>query len=123
MKRTLLAAALLASLCSSAVAFDETCHGHKARYRAAYHHWHGPFYHAAYGAPMALIIPPTAEYTSDYAWGVCGTSQSRNDTQFQRPYPGPYGYDYGYGSYGFMPTPPWPSNTRQFGVYPVRGPW
>jgi len=37
---------------------------------------------------------------------------------FQRPYPGPYG-----GGVGFLPTPYWPSDTRQFGIYPVRGPW
>jgi hypothetical protein len=39
--------------------------------------------------------------------------------QFTRQFPG-YGYDGGVPFYG---TPAWPSDTRQFGVYYVRGPW
>jgi len=86
--------------------------------------WHGRYYHVGYSGPVALVVPPTAEMTSDYSWGVAGTRVTRIDHQFQRPYPGPayYWSGYGYG-YGFAPTPRWPSDTAQFGVYYVRGPW
>jgi hypothetical protein len=41
--------------------------------------------------------------------------------QFRRPYPGP-GAVGGSGG-GFLPTPNQPSDTVQFGVNAVRGPW
>jgi hypothetical protein len=95
-------------------------HGNKAaQYRAAQAPWHGGYYYTQWGAPVALLIPPTAEMHTDYAWGVPSTRISRNDHQFQRPYPG-NGYG---GGYGFLPTPQYPSDTQQFGVYYVRGPW
>ena len=39
--------------------------------------------------------------------------------QFQRPYPGPLSYD----PRTLRPVPTVPSDTTQFGVYSVRGPW
>jgi len=95
-------------------------HGNKAAlYRASQTPWHGGYYYTQWGAPVALLIPPTAEMHTDYAWGVPSTRVSRNDHQFQRPYPG-NGYG---GGYGFLPTPQYPADTQQFGVYYVRGPW
>ena len=120
MKIRLLALALLALAGTARVeAFDESHHGHESRWRAQLRPWHGSFYHMQYGAPVALVVPPTAPFSADYNWGVCGTEVTRNDHQFQRPYPGPYPP----GMNGYYPTPNWPSSTRQFGVYPVRGPW
>ena len=40
------------------------------------------------------------------------------DHQFQRPWPNGF-----YTPYGFLPGAQWPSDTRQFGTYYVRGPW
>ena len=122
-KTKLLAVALVALAGSAAVtdalAFEETHSGYSSRYRAALRPWHYAYYNTEYGAPVALVVPPTSEWTTDYNWGVCGTEQTRIDHQFQRPYPGPYPP----GSAGFRSTPHWPSSTRQFGVHPVRGPW
>jgi hypothetical protein len=81
--------------------------------------WHGDYYEAAWGAPVALVVPPTAEYQTNYRWGVGGYRVTPIYHQFQRGYPGP-------GSPNgtqFLPTPQWPSDTNQFGVYYVRGPW
>ena len=79
--------------------------------------WHGAYYDPAWGVPVALVVPPTAEFQSNYSWGVCGTRTSRIYHQFGRNYPG------GEGTGPFYPTPYWPNDTQQFGVYYVRGPW
>lgn len=82
--------------------------------------WHNGFYDPYWGEPIALVVPPTAEYQSNYGWGVGGTRVAPIYHQFGRPYPGPGSYD----AYGrFVPTPKWPSDTQQFGVYYIRGPW
>jgi hypothetical protein len=111
-------AALVAA--SSARAGDETHYGRDARWRASLRPWHGRFYNVQYGQPIALVVPPTAELTTDYGWGSVASRMTRIDHQFQRPWPNGYWSPYGYG---FLPTPAWPSDTRQFGTYYVRGPW
>ena len=80
--------------------------------------WHNGFYDPYWGEPYALVVPPTAEFQANYGWGVGGTRVSPIYHQFGRPYPG---YGVGYG--GFIPTPTQPSDTQQFGVYYIRGPW
>jgi hypothetical protein len=83
--------------------------------------WHNGYYDIQYGQPIALVVPPTAEYQSNYGWGVGGTRASRIYHQFGRPFPG-YGRAY-VGPQGFQPTPAVPSDTLQFGYYYIRGPW
>lgn len=90
-----------------------------ARRRAATLSWHDRYYNSAYGTPVALVVPPTAEYQTDWAWGVSGTRITPIYHQFGRAYPGG-GYG---GGGGFRPTPIWPSDTSQFGIHYVRGPW
>ena len=121
MKLRLLALGLVAAsaLVTMASAGETTLYGCNARWRAAYYPWHDNYYNNAVGRPVALIVPPTAELQTDYGWGVGGTRVTRIDHQYQRPYPG-----YGYGGYpALSPTPYWPSDTRQFGYYYIRGPW
>jgi hypothetical protein len=99
--------------CSQALA-----NRHRRAYRQAqWYPWHGPYYHTGWGSPVALVIPPTASLETSWGWGVTNTRVSRVNHQFTRPHPGFY------GTGGFLPTPRWPSDTRQFGVYNVRGPW
>jgi hypothetical protein len=81
--------------------------------------WHGYNYEAAWGMPMALVVPPTAEWTSNYSWGVGGTHVTPISSQFHRNWYGPGIYD----RRGFKPAPPWPSDTNQMGDYYIRGPW
>jgi hypothetical protein len=69
--------------------------------------------------PVALVVPPTADVRTNWSWGVGGTRIDTIHHQFDFPYSGPGTYDAGM----FRPTPPWPSDTRQFGVYYIRGPW
>jgi hypothetical protein len=78
--------------------------------------WHGQYYYLQYGAPTALVVPPTAAMQQNYSWGV-----SQNTiTPIYHQY-GPTPNQAGGGA--FYGTPIWPSHTRQFGVYPVRAPW
>ncbi len=81
--------------------------------------WHGSYYHTGWGTPVALVVPPTAGVQTNYSWGVPSSRVSRIYPQFQRNYPGPMTTPGG----PFLPTPHWPSDTNQFGVYSVRGPW
>ena len=87
-------------------------------YRAMCYNWHGNYSHAEYGRPVALVVPPTAQLQTDWGWGVPSSRISRIEHQFGRNYPGPGPFA------GPYPDPPqWPRDTRQFGVYHVRGPW
>jgi hypothetical protein len=86
---------------------------------AATYPWHGNHYHIQYGAPIALVVPPTAHMRTQYSWGASQNLMYPIHHQFERNASGP-----GYGGLsGFRPKPPWPSHTDQFGVYYVRGPW
>ena len=87
--------------------------------RAAQYPWHGGFYNVSWGVPVALVVPPTAESYTDWGWGVGNTRVRPICHQCHRNWPGPV-YD---GGQGFYPTPRWPSDTDQFGVYYIRGPW
>jgi hypothetical protein len=80
--------------------------------------WHGDYYYAPWGAPTALVVPPTANMQSSFSWGVTQNSVRPIYHQFGRPYPGQSG-----GASACLPTPRWPAHTDQFGVYYIRGPW
>ncbi len=86
--------------------------------RARCYNWNRNYAYTDYGQPTALVMPPTAQLQTNYGWGVASSRISRIDHQFQRNYPGP-------GEFGgpFRPTPVWPSDTTEFGIYPVRAPW
>ena len=86
--------------------------------RASWYNWNRNYANTAYGQPVALVVPPTANLQTNYGWGVASSRLSRIEHQFQRNFPG-------YGMFGgpYRPTPVWPSDTTQFGVYYVRGPW
>ena len=90
----------------------------KPVYRAQNYNWNRNYAYTDFGAPTALVVPPTAQLQTNYGWGVASSRISRIDHQFQRNYPGN-------GQFGgpFRPTPVWPSHTTQFGIYPVRAPW
>lgn len=98
--------------------FQNSPWGRVAAHRQHYLAWHGDYYDVTYGVPIALVVPPTAGMSTDYHWGVAGMRVTPNYHQFARPYPGPMA-----AGQPFLPTPRWPSDTNQFGVYYVRGPW
>jgi hypothetical protein len=86
--------------------------------------WHNAYYAPQWGTPVALVVPPTAEFQTNYGWGVGGTRVSPIYHQFGRPFPGWYGPSPGYGwGYGFQPTPRWQSDTQQGGYDYIRAPW
>ncbi len=80
--------------------------------------WHGDYYNTTWGVPVVQLVPPTAAHQTNWGWGVGNTRITPIYSQFERNYPGPFE-----PQTGFLPTPPWPSDTLQFGVYYVRGPW
>ena len=84
-----------------------------------WHSWHGGYYNVAWGTPVALVVPPNTETQYRWGWGVGNTRVVPIYSQFQRNWPGPGSYD----PRMFRPTPHWPSDTDQFGVYYIRGPW
>lgn len=81
--------------------------------------WNGEYYHTATGYPVPLVVPPTARASTEWSWGVSQTTVTPIYHQFGRSY---YGEVDG-GASDLRPTPPWPSHTRQFGVYYIRAPW
>ena len=80
--------------------------------------WHGAYYDVAWGVPVAVVVPPTAESQAHLGTGVGDTRVTPINHQFRRGYYNPHE-----GGGPFHPTPPWPSNTDQFGDYYIRGPW
>lgn len=89
-------------------------------YHAAQSPWHGPYYNSAWGRPLALVVPPTADNQVSWGWGVGATNVRPIYHQFGRGNPATYPQE---SWHQFRPTPYWPSHTDQFGVYYVRGPW
>ena len=86
--------------------------------RASMYNWHANYAHTEYGAPVALVVPPTAQLQTNWSWGAPSMRISRIDHQFTRNYPGPLPF-----GAGVQYTPHWPQDTAQMGVYYVRGPW
>ena len=87
--------------------------------------WHGGHTNWRTGQPMALVVPPTAAFQTEYNWGVGQTRSIPIYHQFTG------GGNAGFGGVGaagggaglFRKTPYRPNSTSQFGIYPVRGPW
>ncbi len=124
MKRALLLTAAtlamtMAGFVEMAGAGERTLMGAIAHRRAQKTPWHGNYYESAWGMPVALVVPPTAAYQTKWGWGVGNTRSVPIYHQFERTPTGP-GY---YNRSQFLPTPAWPSDTDQFGVYYVRDPW
>ncbi len=87
--------------------------------------WHAGYYETAWGRPMPVVVPPTATHQTDYGWGISNTRVTRIWPQYSGPHTG-YPYDPAAGvgaNEQWRPAPYWPSDTSQFGVYYIRGPW
>ena len=124
MKRFLLLTVVIVAVAGtvpvdSAPAAERGSMATRMQYYTACYPWHGGYYHSAWGAPVALVVPPKAELQTHWGWGVGNTRTTFIWHQFQRDYPGPGTYTGGM----FRPTPYWPSDTDQFGTYYIRGPW
>ena len=109
----------------SPAGLDATRMHHWNYQQASVNPWHGTYNYWRYGQPMALVVPPTAAFQTEYNWGVGQTKSFPIYHQYHRT--GTQGISVmgsnGVMTNGFSNTPYWPSSTRQFGVYPVRGPW
>ena len=113
---------LLATLAGALLSTSESWAGdiihndRAARWYNATRSWHGPYAPAAWGRPVALIVPPTVNMQTEYAWGVGRTRMAPINHQFARPYALPM-------MGPTRPAPIWPADTQQMGSYSVRGPW
>jgi hypothetical protein len=118
----LVAVAAIVILATVSEAFAGGSRAAQKRYtlRSQGRSWHSGWYDPSVGRPMALVVPPTAEFMSQYSWGVPSTRVTPLYHQYSRPYPGAGALP---GTSPLLPTPPVPSDTVQFGVSPVRGPW
>ena len=81
--------------------------------------WNTNYYDPAWGMPVAVVVPPRVHWQSNYAWGVGGSRLNRVGAQYQAEFPGP---ESAYNQRNYLPAPPQPSDTQQFGVNYVRGP-
>lgn len=81
--------------------------------------WNTNNYDPAWGMPEAVVVPPTARWQSNYAWGVGGSRLNHVRARYQAEVPGPGS---AYNQRDYLPAPPQPSDTQQFGVNYVRGP-
>lgn len=120
MKSRLLLAAVVvaATVCGSTASAIGPFDRMYARRVSAGTPWDQGYYNMVWGEPVALVVPPVAKAETRWAWGVGQTTVRPIWHQYHRTYPGPYA-----GGRGFQATPRWPSNTDQFGVYSIRGPW
>jgi len=116
---SVLAVALSLCGCLIGQAGDNTFFGRRAAQRAQSYSWCGGYCNATWGAPIAVVVPPTAEFQTHWGWGVGNTRVTPIDHQFTRNWPGPAQG----GGLLLNPTPRWPSDTDQFGMYYIRGPW
>ncbi len=110
--------AFLAASALSTAAEKGARYERRANKRAEQYNWHANYVHSAYGQPMALVVPPTAQLQTNWSWGAPSARLSRIDHQFGRDY-----QVYAPAGGSFRRTPVWPKDTAQFGVYYVRGPW
>ncbi|MGA2619654.1 MAG: hypothetical protein ABSF26_18745 [Thermoguttaceae bacterium] len=81
--------------------------------------WNGHYVDPAWGTPLALVVPPTARNQTHYGWGVGETRVGPIYHQYGTPFTGAESYNPSL----YLPVPPRPSDTDQFGVYYARGPW
>jgi len=118
---TLLFALLALGLADSAQCQQRrTRAGQRAYEQAQMYPWHGDYYSPAWGMPVALVVPPKVRAQTLWGWGVGNTRVIGVPHQYEPGYPTPGG---GYDPRQFRPTPGWPTDTTQFGVYYIRGPW
>lgn len=85
-----------------------------------YSTWHAGYYHTMWGRPVAMVVPPTATHHTNWGWGIGNTRV----TPIYPQYLGPMNSavtQMGYGPYRAQPY--YTSDTLQFGVYYIRGPW
>ena len=79
--------------------------------------WHGNYYNVQWGHPLAVIVPPTANFQTNYSWGVGRTRSAPIHHQFGRRYVDPVT-----GTVTQAPSI-WPSDTNNMGTHYIRGPW
>ncbi|MCA9215338.1 MAG: hypothetical protein KDB27_19870 [Planctomycetales bacterium] len=115
MRRLLAVTAILvATIATSAVA-DSRDRG--ANWHNANRSWHNNYYRADWGHPVAVIVPPTVNWQTNYAWGVGRNRVTPIHFQFGRAYVDPV------TGTVTNPAPVWPYDTSMMGSYYVRGPW
>ncbi|MGD9126484.1 MAG: hypothetical protein PVH19_03815 [Planctomycetia bacterium] len=109
------------ALAESAQAFEGFFATRRAMRKAERDNWHQGYYQGQWGAPLAVVVPPTVDMQTTYRSTVGGTQVTRIWPQYKRGYPGDPTPSMNGNRY--KPVPRWPSSTNQMGVYYIRGPW
>ena len=81
----ILAVAGLVAATRAAVAGGEGVYDKRYYLRSQGKSWHSAWYDPWVGRPMALVVPPTAEFTTEYGWGVPSSRVAPIYHQVRRP--------------------------------------
>lgn len=81
--------------------------------------WHAGYADVLWGRPVPVVAPPVATWQTVWGQGIGATQIVPIYAQFQ----GPGGGEPREEFQRFRPVPYWPTDTRQLGVYYIRGPW
>ena len=120
MRRFALLAILFAATCVGSASAGGHHYGHwdrGANWHNANRSWHNNYYRADWGHPVAVIVPPTVNFQTNYGWGVGRNRVTPIHHQFGRAYVDPV------TGTVTNPAPAWPSDTSMMGSYYIRGPW
>ena len=109
---------VISTLLLTAVADEQARAAHFRRASRSSGPWHTEYYSPAAGAPVALVVPPTARTQTHLRAGAPSSRVTRIGSQYL-----PIGPQGGvYDKRAFQPTPQWPISTDQLGVNYVLGP-
>lgn len=110
--------AVISALLLTAALAEQADAAHLWRASRSYGPWHTEYYDPAAGAPVALVVPPTARTQTHLEAGAPSSRVTRIGSKYL-----PIGPQGGvYDQRAFQPTPRWPTSTDQLGVNYVRGP-
>ncbi len=114
---------IFAATTQSATAVEYRTHGSLkgcvAYRQAPSYSWNGPYYDVAWGMPVAVVVPPTAENQIHYGRTVGATRVTSIQHQYEATYPP----ESVFHRSRYAPTPAWPRDTDEFGDYYIRAPW
>ncbi len=81
--------------------------------------WHAGYADVLWGRPVPVVVPPVATWQTVWGRGIGATQIVPIYAQYQGPSGGAPNEQF----QRFRPVPYWPHDTRQLGVYYIRGPW
>jgi len=81
----LVAAAVFAVFADTAGAFEGRLLGRRSAWMAQTYSWHGSYYDPAWGCPVTVLVPPNAEFQTNYGWGIPASRRSTSNSAVDIP--------------------------------------